>query len=101
MRISDWSSDVCSSDLLPGGHTSHMLGDRRQKIGQRPGLGEIDTRPASFIVQMGIREAGRDKAALQVDDLRLRAAMRPYRTEVRRVGNGCVSPGSSRLSPYH
>src|SRR3546814_4753596 len=29
---------------LPGGHTSHMLGDRRQKIGQRPGLGEIDTR---------------------------------------------------------
>src|SRR3546814_4749389 len=64
---------------LPGGHTSHMLGDRRQKIGQRPGLGEIDTRPASFIVQMGIREAGRDKAALQVDDLRLRADMRPYR----------------------
>src|SRR3546814_10391197 len=58
---------------LPGGNTSHMLGDRRQKIGQRTGLGEIDTRPASFIVQMGIREAGRDKAALQVDDLRLRA----------------------------
>src|SRR3546814_17734404 len=64
---------------LPGGHTSHMLGDRRQQIGQRPGLGEIDTRPASFIVHMGLREAGRDKAALQVDDLRHRADMRPYR----------------------
>src|SRR3546814_19913144 len=64
---------------LPGGHTSHMLGDRRQTIGQRPGLGAIATRPASFIVQMGIRAAGRAKAALPVDDLRLRAGIGPSR----------------------
>src|SRR3546814_1812184 len=33
MRISDWSSDVCSSDL--GTHRFAMIGDRRQLGGQR------------------------------------------------------------------
>src|SRR3546814_20158258 len=46
MRISDWSSDVCSSDLdmvgpgrgsLPARpHTPHRLGDRVRQIAQAP-----------------------------------------------------------------
>src|SRR3546814_3025585 len=44
MRISDWSSDVCSSDLVPPklaqrpyyqGQQKHQTGDRRDQIGRR------------------------------------------------------------------
>src|SRR3546814_12389045 len=33
MRISDWSSDVCSSDLNQGGFGKHILQIVRQRIG--------------------------------------------------------------------
>src|SRR3546814_9254877 len=37
MRISDWSSDVCSSDLQrPAGREGAMHGARRQHGGERP-----------------------------------------------------------------
>src|SRR3546814_17682705 len=36
MRISDWSSDVCSSDLLPA----------QRGLGARPGQGEVALEPA-------------------------------------------------------
>src|SRR3546814_8427377 len=37
MRISDWSSDVCSSDLTDLGHTRRMLGHHADCIaGMRP-----------------------------------------------------------------
>src|SRR3546814_1821326 len=36
MRISDWSSDVCSSDLLLGNRHDFALGKRRG-IGRQPG----------------------------------------------------------------
>src|SRR3546814_6997173 len=33
MRISDWSSDVCSSDLDPGGERGRLVGgDRRRRL---------------------------------------------------------------------
>src|SRR3546814_18329642 len=37
MRISDWSSDVCSSDLLGGGDLGHAL-DRPRQLEVRAGL---------------------------------------------------------------
>src|SRR3546814_8269644 len=40
MRISDWSSDVCSSDLLhhalPGGQRKKLLGHFRTRQGPKP-----------------------------------------------------------------
>src|SRR3546814_5886262 len=33
MRISDWSSDVCSSDLKLAGRTGRELGDRADALG--------------------------------------------------------------------
>src|SRR3546814_9179395 len=80
MRISDWSSDVCSSDL---GYNE----GRRRLIGDRASL---DLRPGTI--------AGYDRsldAALGVD-----ATVDP-RSEERRVGKECVSTCRYRWSPYH
>src|SRR3546814_7101564 len=77
MRISDWSSDVCSSDLSSAAHangggaaapTPRMSGDRGAGAG-----GSASSRPSTA------RE----------------------RSEERRVGKECVSTCRSRWSPYH
>src|SRR3546814_10418988 len=36
MRISDWSSDVCSSDLIADGKASQALYDRIAELGGKP-----------------------------------------------------------------
>src|SRR3546814_6561886 len=79
MRISDWSSDVCSSDL----------GDQRPRDRADPGgggggrcrLGDLGAAAAA----PGDRRAGRGV---------------PARSEERRVGKECVSTCRSRWSPY-
>src|SRR3546814_10805736 len=75
MRISDWSSDVCSSDLFPCSWRSwEALMGPLVRAGFTPiipdyrGAGETDISP---------------------------------RSEERRVGKGCVSTGRSRWSPEH
>src|SRR3546814_8791503 len=75
MRISDWSSDVCSSDLR--GHPAAMRGS------QRPG--------------------GRDRRSPlhRRQPRRSRFAWDHPRSEERRVGKECVSTCRSRWSPYH
>src|SRR3546814_12043371 len=94
MRISDWSSDVCSSDLdgnvvLGPVSRSHRrdrdvamrLADRRLGRGQVTGLAL----------------SGRAALGHQPDQ----AADPPSRSEERRVGKECVSTCRSRWSPYH
>src|SRR3546814_3414519 len=44
MRISDWSSDVCSSDLHRAGH--HQVGDQR--------LADIERRKRGFDLHRGV-----------------------------------------------
>src|SRR3546814_1511680 len=77
MRISEWSSDVCSSDLLP-----------RQPV-ERGHFGEAGGAP------------GRP----EVDDQRLAPEGgkrdRLVRSEERRVGTECVRTCRSRWSPNH
>src|SRR3546814_13617258 len=92
MRISDWSSDVCSSDLaefvLLAGHAhqpAHAL-DQEVVAGAR-GIGP------------GLAEAG-DRAVDQ-PRIDLRQAVVIERSEERRVGKECVSTCRSRWSPYH
>src|SRR3546814_17162464 len=73
MRISDWSSDVCSSDLLRG------------RLGRHPpGLVEI-----SDALSPIPRRAARAHDAFHA------------RSEARRVGKECVSTCRSRWWPYH
>src|SRR3546814_1112360 len=71
MRISDWSSDVCSSDLDWGWSRRAMA--RTSRHSWKAGL-----------------------TALAVASLAL-----PPRSEERRVGKECVSTCRSRWSPYH
>src|SRR3546814_1060245 len=91
MRISDWSSDVCSSDLDPG---------LRRKEGNReregPGRGSRSRRERRAL------RRGAPRARSRRRDRRRRAGARGRgRSEERRVGKECVSTCRSRWSPYH
>src|SRR3546814_9070116 len=41
MRISDWSSDVCSSDLLPKDEEEAVVGGRAITYFELPGFGDL------------------------------------------------------------
>src|SRR3546814_7198195 len=87
MRISDWSSDVCSSDLLAQ-HVAQVA-----LLGHRPVAGLFDQvmrrQPADFGAQRHHHALGHDQAAGFVE----------IRSEERRVGKECVSTCRSRWSP--
>src|SRR3546814_10234367 len=92
MRISDWSSDVCSSDLLgnsPKLHSfCHFIWPGKQLWNR-----DLDAlADPSFISELGRLTGCHFERAWQTS---LR------RSEERRVGTECVSPCRSRWSPYH
>src|SRR3546814_4208293 len=76
MRISDWSSDVCSSDLAAV--RLHI----RFQIGGAGGL-------VHRLFRIPAESAGRQRQG------------NLHRSEERRVGKECVSTCRSRWSPYH
>src|SRR3546814_4005608 len=80
MRISDWSSDVCSSDL---GLLLAEVGRLNNISVSQDDLGRALRAEAS-------RYPGQEERVLQF-----------YRSEERRVGKECVSTCRSRWSPYH
>src|SRR3546814_13515352 len=117
MRISDWSSDVCSSDLIPdpfgfGVEPGHILAGARvfhtmlvvpdahpdiqlvvEDAGASPHVA-ADARVAPRLSRrtgdaFGVEVAGAGVWAL------------PHRSEERRVGQECVSTCRSRWSQYH
>src|SRR3546814_13139764 len=105
MRISDWSSDVCSSDLqdawqLRDGHQDVRCAPVRRPL--RPGRLQAQ-QPAVVAVGEDVEEAV--GTAADVADA-LAEAGQPLllapdlRSEERRVGKACVSPCRSRWSPY-
>src|SRR3546814_6862803 len=84
MRISDWSSDVCSSDLrhnqiAKGNDGEQWIITQRQKT-------NTPTRLPLLPTAMDIVEKYKNH---------------PRRSEERRVGKECVSTCRSRWSPYH
>src|SRR3546814_11051522 len=99
MRISDWSSDVCSSDLAePDGGKP---GDNRNAHVQR-GHSVVACRGKMKGLQAEHRE-GRESAANPChDEVALACAdEETSRSEERRVGKECVSTCRSRWSPSH
>src|SRR3546814_1009044 len=74
LRISDWSSDVCSSDLLPVRADRGDVGGRGAAVGQRPkcGVGEGAT---DAHVEFGDR-VERDARGLLAQFDQLRAQLR-------------------------
>src|SRR3546814_5241396 len=84
MRISDWSSDVCSSDLEGGTLVREIIALERECF-DRGEEGDVARRGA-----VPRRHHPRlDRLAAQ------------QRSEERRVGKECVSTCRSRWSPYH
>src|SRR3546814_17173156 len=112
MRISDWSSDVCSSDLLqvsrkgPADFVStadhkaeKVIHDELEKA--RPGYG--------FLMEESAEVPASDDSGRRwiVDPLdgttNFLHGLQHFaiRSEERRVGKECVSTCRSRWSPYH
>src|SRR3546814_20718086 len=89
MRISDWSSDVCSSDL----HYSGWAGSLALAIIVIPVVVRSTDNMLSLVPNT-LREAA---AALGCPQWRIVM----FRSEERRVGKECVSTCRSRWSPYH
>src|SRR3546814_2580844 len=77
MRISDWSSDVCSSDLS----LSQKPPPRTKKLAMKT-MSQTQSIGRSCLSTQGERRS-------------------TYRSEERRVGKECVSTCRSRWSPYH
>src|SRR3546814_15180738 len=112
MRISDWSSDVCSSDLrddvavVPEVHelvveVAVVRVDRR--------LPRLERREDRLEVLGAVVEVLRHLVLLGHPGVehglghavRSAVELRPRRSEERRVGKECVSPCRSRWSPLH
>src|SRR3546814_12949950 len=103
MRISDWSSDVCSSDLrtaVPCHRDPALLG---QSFGvQEPQLrGAVAHDEAAPVLRQApafafVAELGNRREVVQLPD----EALPMPRSEERRVGKECVSTCRSRWSPY-
>src|SRR3546814_14780911 len=99
MRISDWSSDVCSSDLLRRAHqaNSNVIEWSRQHAGEPTFISVITL----MELEMGVRRLeNKDIKQGQVLRQWLDAQVKP-RSEERRVGKECVSTCRSRWSTYH
>src|SRR3546814_13909375 len=103
MRISDWSSDVCSSDLGQNGTTS----DDRTNYFQTVPKGAPDSMLWLESDRMGhllgaIDQAKLDEQRAVVKNEKRQGDKRPYaRSEERRVGKECVRTCRLPGSPYH
>src|SRR3546814_17032599 len=98
MRISDWSSDVCSSDLLqlalrfpdqPTGTQQRITNDKAEPRQQAEGCQPIP--PAASICATFYSDALQQCAE--------RDPLRQRRSEERRLGKECVSTCRDRWSP--
>src|SRR3546814_19066297 len=91
MRISDWSSDVCSSDLDEQGN--------RLSAGDRAADRVV---PYRRVAAQARRVAQpQDRQARERAKSALKAGAAPFRSEERRVGKECVSTCRSRWSANH
>src|SRR3546814_9137755 len=84
MRISDWSSDVCSSDLICPLKLVHNP-SASELISADKCVSLLSIRQVPFCAQF----------------FRFSLNCHNYRSEERRVGKECVSTCRSRWSPYH
>src|SRR3546814_2127399 len=95
MRISDWSSDVCSSDLL-----ATVKRDGIEARGETWSDTDEDAFKAPIRAQYE-RQGNPYYATARLWDDGIIDPADTRRSEERRVGKECVSTCRSRWSPYH
>src|SRR3546814_15574749 len=100
MRISDWSSDVCSSDLFAFVHPARFAVPTVSGLARACGIDppDDDAKAAATLAQ--IAESLLERLA-DGDWPEREGAWTANRSEERRVGKECVSTCRSRWSPYH
>src|SRR3546814_11564241 len=123
MRISDWSSDVCSSDLLaipptaPDQPTRTSIAINASDATVRGVEAELTIEPTRWlnfsfsgayvdqkiddVKPFGPLTLSKNDVTLPTPKFSGTAAVRAIRSEERRVGKECVSTCRSRWSPYH
>src|SRR3546814_15326463 len=98
MRISDWSSDVCSSDLRLAGTDGMVL------LASDSMAGEPYAGMRNFSLSLNYPTVTKAKkifdALADGGEIRMPFGKTFWRSEERRVGKECVSTCRSRWSPY-
>src|SRR3546814_16196250 len=112
MRISDWSSDVCSSDLTVLALHPHIEEVYRQQVvdleaalavpeAQLEAIPRLRAMIARIVVHRNLQK----KRGVVLEVIRqmdeILSIATGTRSEERRVGKACVCTCSSRWSPYH
>src|SRR3546814_14675841 len=97
MRISDWSSDVCSSDLFKSPNTPKHFKLIRPVFESQMTPHYLLSISTDFSPEGGLDDMS-IPALREVVDIVWDEAIR---SEERRVGKECVSTCRSRWSPYH
>src|SRR3546814_20333279 len=104
MRISDWSSDVCSSDLLATGivHQRADFGNRSFKHTMSRWIGDHECgQTLAYFGDLGFQVFNVDVAVFVGSDHDTIHAGQLRRSEERLVGQECVRKCRSRGSPYY
>src|SRR3546814_14449380 len=100
MRISDWSSDVCSSDLDDLNEEITASLARLARIYQDDTVAAPNLRFPKFS-ELGDGSRRQKSRFVDKNGRPLEDDDNDVRSEERRVGKECVSRCSSRWSPYH
>src|SRR3546814_13481062 len=104
MRISDWSSDVCSSDLqiyTPNGDYEPLINGKRRRIGLQGAFQWKPNPDLEIFAEAGYQEFRSLQQQRGLNNPTNGRAVDPDRSEERRVGKECVSTFRSRWSPSH
>src|SRR3546814_9906995 len=102
MRIRDWSSDVCSSDLHAPKSISPLVSKGVTVATKDPSTRLLDMKRLPFSPVRSGYDGRRGK--IRYRGWRILSARPSYsigRSEERRVGKECVSMCRYRWSPYH
>src|SRR3546814_3133058 len=100
MRISDWSSDVCSSDLkISEEEDVRLAAGRSGSMKLTEGANKIRIMPKRKNEEHWMISVAKRWFDIESEDKKKDKERR--RSEERRVGKECVSTCRSRWTPYH